>query len=204
MGRPREHDGATADRLITAATHMLDGDGIEALSLRVLAERVDTTTRAVYALFGSKQGLVDAVVARGFRELEERMGRASDSSGDALAELVLAALEIREYARGHRALFELMFRHSEDPYWHETPDVHEASRQSLAVLRDRVAAIAAAGLVQQDDLRELLWCFRGLCEGLGGLEASGVLGEEWSADVWRTGVTALVRGMRPDLRSSSA
>ncbi|MBT1669133.1 TetR/AcrR family transcriptional regulator [Curtobacterium flaccumfaciens pv. flaccumfaciens] len=196
MGRPREHDDSTADRLLAAAAAMLD-EGVDDLSLRVVAERVGTTTRAVYALFGSKQGLVDAVVARGFGELEDRVARVADPSGDALEELVLAALEIRGYARARPALFELMFRHTQDPYWHGTPGVQQASSRSLAVLRARIDAVVTAGLVDRGDLPDLVWCVRGLCEGLGGLEVAGVPDGGPGAGVWRTGVTALVAGLHP-------
>jgi len=54
MGRPREHDDATAAALLAAAEWILEEEGLQALSLRRLAEAADTTTRAVYSLFGNR------------------------------------------------------------------------------------------------------------------------------------------------------
>ena len=74
MGRPREHDDATAAALLAAAERILDQEGLSALSLRRLAEAAGTTTRAVYSLFGNKDGLIVALSRRAF-----------DLLGDAIA-----------------------------------------------------------------------------------------------------------------------
>ena len=69
MGRPREHNEATATALLEAAERTVQAAGLEALSVRGVADDVGTTTRAVYTLFGSKDGLLVALGTRAFAML---------------------------------------------------------------------------------------------------------------------------------------
>ena len=69
MGRPREHDDRTAAALLDAAERIAETGGSEALSVRGVADEVGTTTRAVYSLFGSKDGLIAALGVQAFEFL---------------------------------------------------------------------------------------------------------------------------------------
>src|SRR6266511_3467465 len=75
MGRRREHDENTAAALLDAAERAIAEDGVDALSLREVARDAGTTTRAIYSLFGSKDGLLGRLAVRAFtllqREIEE-------------------------------------------------------------------------------------------------------------------------------------
>ena len=64
MGRPREHDERTRAALREAAERLVAAGGPGALSVRAVAEEAGTTTRAVYSVFGSKEGLVVDALAR--------------------------------------------------------------------------------------------------------------------------------------------
>src|SRR5664279_4798582 len=69
MGRPKTHTDLEAVALLDAAEALVDEGGLRALSVRAVADRSGTTTRAVYSLFGSKAGLVAALGARMFELL---------------------------------------------------------------------------------------------------------------------------------------
>jgi AcrR family transcriptional regulator len=60
-----------AAALLDAAKRMIESGGIGALTLREVARRADTTTRAVYSVFGSKEALLGALGARSFELLTE-------------------------------------------------------------------------------------------------------------------------------------
>ena len=81
MGRPREHDAATRDRLLAAATRLSAEEGWRAVSVRRVAEEAGTSTRAVYSLFGSKQGLDQELHLAMFERLLELM-RATPRTAD--------------------------------------------------------------------------------------------------------------------------
>ena len=70
MGRPKEHDEATRAALLAAAERLIDEEGPDAASVRAVADQVGTSTRAVYSVFGSKQGLLEALATRFFEELQ--------------------------------------------------------------------------------------------------------------------------------------
>src|SRR5262245_61109530 len=66
VGRPREHGEETRAALLDAAEQLIAEGGPDALSVRAVADAVGTTTRAVYSLFGSKDGLLAALAHRVF------------------------------------------------------------------------------------------------------------------------------------------
>ena len=73
MPRPKVHDAALRLRLLECAGTALSTGGLAALSLRTLAAAVGTSTTAVYALFGGKPGLLEALHAEAFSRLGARL-----------------------------------------------------------------------------------------------------------------------------------
>ena len=73
MGRPKEHDdeaGLPFERRRRGRSEL----GVGAFSVRGVAREVGTTTRAVYSLFGSKEGLlVDALAQSAYAFLADGM-----------------------------------------------------------------------------------------------------------------------------------
>src|SRR5689334_15500918 len=107
MGRPREHDASTKQALLEAAEQQL-GRG-EPLSVRSVADAVGTTTRAVYSLFGSMDGLHQALIARGFDEIRRR-AEALPRTDEPGEDLVRAGVEVfRGFVVAHPNLFRLGF-----------------------------------------------------------------------------------------------
>ena len=62
-GQTREHDESTGDALLDAAEALLAAGGPDAGTVRAVAGAVGVPTRAVYSLFGAKEGLVHALTA---------------------------------------------------------------------------------------------------------------------------------------------
>ena len=114
MGRPKEHDEQTAAALLDAAERIAEQDGLAALSVRRVANEVGTTTRAVYSLFGAKEGLVAALGARAFDLLGATVA-ALPTTGDPAADLVRAGLVFRRFTREHPALFRIGVQHIDVP-----------------------------------------------------------------------------------------
>ena len=91
MGRPKEHDETTRAALLAAAERMIDEEGPDAAGVRCVADEVGTSTRAVYSVFGSKQGLLEALAIRFFEELQAATD-AIPLTDDPAADLVNAAM----------------------------------------------------------------------------------------------------------------
>jgi uncharacterized protein YkwD len=146
MGRPREHTDATRAELLLAARRLLAEQGPAGLGLRGLALQVDTTTRAIYSLFGSKENLVRALYVdddgTGDGAAAVDVPAAAGHHDDVLAEVVRLTNRERT-TRGLRPLgtdarlAQAAHRHSADMsarrfFAHECPSGTQAWDRALA------------------------------------------------------------------------
>ena len=133
MGRRREHDEKTAAALLDAAERIIAAEGVDALALREVARDAGTTTRAIYSLFGSKDGLLGALGVRAFNLLQREIEAlpASDRPADDLIEV---ALIYRRFALEHPALFSIAFHRADPAIW---PRFRATTMDALAVLDKR-------------------------------------------------------------------
>jgi AcrR family transcriptional regulator len=192
MGRPKEHDDRTARALLDAAERIVERDGVAGLSLRAVARDAGTTTRAVYSLFGSKDGLVAALGARAFELLREGLD-ALPATEDPQRDLVDAALMFRRFALGHPVLFSIGIQRtlSGPEHWREFRPV---AMTTLDVLVSRFERLADAGLLGERTTREAAFEFHALCEGLTTVELRGAPPGLDLERLWRDAIYALVVG----------
>jgi AcrR family transcriptional regulator len=196
VGRPKEHNEQTAAALLDAAESIVATEGLEALSVRRVAERAATTTRAVYSVFGSREGMLVALGTRAFEVLGAWVAEAP-STNDPLADLVEAgAGQFRRWTLEHPALFRVAFPRTEI-----APALSErfgpVRLRTLSGLVDLVGrALDRRGTLADPEIRDATVIFHAMCEGLALLELRGVLAPHRAEQVWREGLTALVTGMR--------
>jgi AcrR family transcriptional regulator len=107
MARPKVHDEALRDRLLRHALERVSADGMPALSLRALAAECDTSTTAVYSLFGGKAGLLTALFDEALCRFRAHL--AVPPGNDTLDDLVQLALAYRQGALAQPHLFEVVF-----------------------------------------------------------------------------------------------
>lgn len=108
MPRPKIHDEKLRGRLLRRAGAIISADGLERLSLRTLASDCDTSTTAVYSLFGGKSGLVTALFDEAFRRLGGHLAQVRPGA-DALDDLVRMGRAYRDSALEDPHLFAMMF-----------------------------------------------------------------------------------------------
>jgi len=196
MGRPRLHDEQTAEALLDAAEAIVAAGGPDALSVRRVAEQASTTTRAVYSLFESKEGLLVALGNRAFEILGSWIADLRRTE-DPAADLVNAAVStFRRWALEHPALFRIAFERNEIP-----PQLAERFRPTqLKALADLVEIVSRAlglqGGLTNPEVREATMKFDAMCEGLALLELRGVLPPDRAEQIWREALAALVSGMQ--------
>jgi AcrR family transcriptional regulator len=187
MGRPREHDERTAAALLAAAERAIQEDGVDALSVRRVAADVGTTTRAVYSVFGSKDGLVAALAARAFEVLREEL-EALPVTDDPAADLVAAGLMFRRFAAGHPSLFALGFQRPLPVAARRT------ASDALDVLQLRLRRLGDAGRLGGRTVEGATQQFNALCEGLAVVELRGPHPLGGGEEMWRQALSALVAG----------
>ena len=201
MGRPKEHDERVAATLLAAAERIVHERGLAALSVRGAANDAGTTTRAVYSLFGSKEGLVAALGAHAFDLLGDAVA-ALPTTSDPRSDLVAAGLIFRRFALEHPALFSIgVQRTLASELW---PRFRSAASSALAVLGQRVARLEQAGLLGERSVYDATCQFHALCEGLAAVELRGTHAPAAAERIWTEGLTALVTGFAvPSARPAS-
>ena len=205
VGRPRVHDEETRAALRAAAEQLVAEGGAAAFSVRAVAQRAGTSTRAVYSLFGSKEGLlVDALAQEAFTFLADGMEEL-DETDDPVADLVEVGVSVfrRRLVVEHPGLYRIAFQRVV-PNFRAGPELTAARERSLAGLLGKIQRIADAGLMGSTSVRAGAVAFNAMAEGLANSELRGTTlsslpqGEEERA--WRDALTALIRGFNADGR----
>ena len=192
MGRPKEHDEATRQRLLDAAEHLWATHGWEALTVRRIAEEAGTSTRAVYALFGSKQGLEHALHEVMFTRLRDLIhGR--ERSDDPRQDLINLAMAYRRWAIERPERYALaMHRFVGQRRRPRSPEGIAVSQAALQELRDAVQRCHDAGLLVEDRVpEEVVTLLRANVHGLAEFENLGMLVPDPEA-YWLAAVSATI------------
>lgn len=199
MGRPREHDALTRLALLKAAESLVARGGLDAVSVRAVAEEIGTSVRAVYSVFGSKEGLIRGLAERGFQLLMNQVDSAP-STLDPATDLVAAALSgFRPFAIEHPDLFRLLFIW---PGIDLGPDVGAAGKVAFGRLDARLESARLAGLLPDRPFSELRLEFHALCQGLASLELCGVIAGAPADRLWADSIDDLLTGWRARARTS--
>jgi AcrR family transcriptional regulator len=194
MGRPREHDEVTRERLLQAAEQLSAAQGFEALTVRGVAEVAGTSTRAVYALFGSKEGLEQALHQAMFTRLNDLL-QGRERSADPREDVLVQALAYRQWAVERPERYALaMHRFIGKGARPRSEEGLAVSRAALDELRQAVRRCQDAGIVRRDiELEEVVTYMRATVHGLAEFENLGLLGPEPETQ-WRIALSALLEG----------
>jgi AcrR family transcriptional regulator len=193
MGRTRVHDEATAAALLEAAEKIAETEGLQALTVRRVAEKTGTTTRAVYTSLGSKQALLSGLGVRAFDILGvivESLPAASDPAADLVA---AGTFGFRRFALDHPALFQIGFQERSMPA-DVAQAIAPAAERALPALHRRIARLSDAGRLGGRAIPEAAWEFHATCEGLAALELRSALRPEDGQRLWHDTLSALVTG----------
>ena len=170
----------------------MEAEGAEAVSLRRVAADAGTTTRAIYSLFGGKEGLMSAMYREMAATLTELHGDVREREDVAL-ELEELCLAYRSSMRRHPSLYPIIFKGV--PGFTPTKEDERVARQGL----ERVVATLQRGLNEgvfversAQEMSNQLWA---LVHGLASLELKGALGGPQKAvRTWRDATRNLISG----------
>jgi AcrR family transcriptional regulator len=199
VGRPKEHSDQTRAALRVAAERLISEGGIEAFSVRAVAEAVGTTTRAVYSLFGSKEGLlIDALAQSAFDFLADGIDELAETD-DPVADVVAVGVDVfRRLVVEHPALYRIAFQRIAG--FRAGPEVTAARERAWTHLNRRVQRLDAAGLLGAKTVTEAAVELNAMMEGLANAELRGAIlrllpaGKEEAA--WHDALHTVVRGFR--------
>ncbi|TIW59717.1 MAG: TetR/AcrR family transcriptional regulator [Mesorhizobium sp.] len=203
MGRPKEHDIGTGEALLDAAEQIVENDGMTGLSVRRVADLAGTTTRAVYAVFGSKEGLIVALGRRTFNLLAHAMDELP-TSNDPASDLVEAGVRVfRTLVVNHPALFKIGLQQRDVPPQLVQQFSAEAENAWFR-LGSRFQRLAEQHLLGDQTIHDAAVQFHALCEGLAAVDLRGLLPGGREERLWREALGALIRGFRPTSIERSA
>lgn len=175
MARPPVYDDALRERLLENAAEIIAAEGVDQLSLRRVAAAADTSTNAIYTLFGGRDQLVDAVVAladESFTAAQEAVSLTREPAPD----LQALGLAYRAWALEHPSLYAVMFAGRLPASSADCPP--EDPPPSLIPLTATVSAAHSQGLLQSASVPEAVASIWAMIHGLVSLEIAGLAGSD--------------------------
>jgi AcrR family transcriptional regulator len=148
VGRPKLYDDDLRDRLLERAAQIISDEGVGGLSLRKLAQLEGTSTSAVYAFFGGKEGLLGALFVEGYEDFTADQ-TAVPRTEDVIADLRELARRYWEWGTAHPNLYRIMFAQSVPEY---APTLEQAaiSWKSIVPMQSRVDKAVKDGIFLGD------------------------------------------------------
>ncbi|MFC4059274.1 TetR/AcrR family transcriptional regulator [Planomonospora corallina] len=160
-------------KLLDVANHLLLTIGPESLSMRRIATEAGCSTTVIYTMFGSKEGLAEALYLEGFERFRRRL-EAVPPQPDCLERLTALGAAYREAALAEPGYYSLMFERA-IPGFTPSERARTLARAALNIF-DRVIAdcISAGRLVptQPRKIADVLWA---AAQGAISLERAGHL-----------------------------
>jgi AcrR family transcriptional regulator len=194
MPRPKQRTPELRDHVLSVAVELLAREGVAGFTARSVAREAETSTPAVYELFGDKGGLIRELFFEGFRLLHAHLQTFVESE-DPRADVIELMGLYRGFIRENPVLSEVMFAHPFTDF--------EASRSELragaAVRRlvvERVRRCMDIGLMQGDE-SDIALVLITLAQGLAVAENASRLGstKESIDRRWTLAVNALLDGL---------
>jgi AcrR family transcriptional regulator len=194
--RPKQRTPELRDHVLSAAVGLLAREGVAGFTARSVAREAETSTPAVYELFGDKGGLIRELFFEGFRRLQGHLETFVESA-DPRADVIQLVQLYRGFIRENQVLAEVMFAHPFTDF--------EASRSELraggsvrSFVVARVRRCIDAGLLHGDE-SDIALVLITLAQGLAVAENASRLGTtKGSIDRrWTLAVNAVLDGLSP-------
>lgn len=183
--------------VVAAAERVLLGQGPEAVTVRRIAQELDCSTTVIYNLFGSKDGLSNALYQEGCRLLHAALAGVP-SQAETHGYLEALAWAFWEFAHQHPQFYALMFAGALPQF---KPDA--ASIQDVATAIGLLVAVLdgylQAGLLHTEDTAQTAKMLWASLHGVIHLRFAGHLADEVEArSLYAYTVTTLVEALLRD------
>ncbi|CAN5824002.1 TetR/AcrR family transcriptional regulator [soil metagenome] len=181
--RERERE-ALRTRIVESARDIVSEEGLEALSMRAIAERIEYSPGTIYLYFRDKDELVREVIQEGFQRMalwvQQEIEAGSPGDNPALQHRCMGRAYAK-FALDNTAYFRVMFELPGVPHMDCPSDaeahLHEfADESAWGAMVATVQGAIDAGLITIRDAQEGAVISWGLVHGLTSLYLSGHLG----------------------------
>jgi AcrR family transcriptional regulator len=162
--------------------------------VRAVAEAVGTTTRAVYSVFGSKDGMLAALATRLFEMLADAIDACPSTNDPATDVVTMSVNGFRRTALEHPVLYGLVFLRIV-PNLTLGAEFNDAAMSAFGRLEASLARLQNEGQLGAMTPHSAAQAVHALTEGLATMELRGTFATTDDAEqIWRHAVTALVGG----------
>ena len=161
--------------LVDAAERVLVRDGLAGLTVRAVAAEAGVAPMGVYNRFGNKDGLVAAVLVRGFDGLAAAIG--GEDGAPPVERLRGCGRRYRRFALTHPRHYEAMFGTAVPPAARQaatTAELAEHAGAAFGVLVTEVSRAMDAGALRRADPTETAQVVWSAVHGAVSLELAGV------------------------------
>jgi AcrR family transcriptional regulator len=192
--RPRTPSVKVERELLAAAEAVLVRDGPGGLTVRAVAAEAGVAPMGLYSRLGGKDGLLDALLIKGFSELASALDAGDES--DVGERLRSCGLRYRGFALGNRHFYAIMF---EDGIPHEqaSAGVEQHARAAFGVLVRNVELAAAARVLDAPDAFEAAQQIWSTLHGAVMLELKGLVLTPAPDVTYRVLLETIIRGLAP-------
>jgi len=173
--------------LVERAYELVEREGVEALSMRRLAQISDVRASSLYHHFPEKSALLSVVAEKGLFHLAAALERASTlAQSDPRRQIYAMGMTYREWALQHPQLYRLLFA--------ETPPIEDASSASPAAAFAPVLAATRqlVGESQTAAATQAIWAF---AHGAVMLELTGHMQQCLPVEGFQLGLACFVQGL---------
>ncbi|HEY3883421.1 MAG TPA: TetR/AcrR family transcriptional regulator [Trebonia sp.] len=198
---PRRGRTPSADverELLTAAEAVLVREGPGGLTVRAVAAEAGIAPMGVYNRLGGKDGLIDALLIRGFDRLRAAIDRHRDdvSEPSMRARFISCGLGYRQFALDNPHFYAIMFEDRVE-HKHDSTEVGEHAGAAFGALVSLVELAAAAGVIAAPDPVEVAQQIWSAVHGAVALELRGMVLTPDPLYTYQTFLLTLMRGLAP-------
>ena len=179
--------------LVDAAERVLVREGLGGVTVRAVATEAGVAPMGVYNRFGSKDGLVSAVLVRGFDGLRAAVGAGTEE--DPTQRLLTCGRSYRGFALGHPQHYAAMFGSGVAPD-EGTAELAVHAGAAFEALVENVRYAMAAGVLRSADPVETAQLIWSSVHGAVSLELAGLVITGDPAASYEALLHLLIAGLR--------
>ncbi|MDP9221852.1 MAG: TetR/AcrR family transcriptional regulator [Actinomycetota bacterium] len=156
--RARTPSQDVEQNLLDAAEAVLVREGLGGVTVRAVATEAGVAPMGVYNRFGSKDGLIEALVMRSFDLLREAVADRGET--DPVERLRRSGQRYRQFALSHPQHYNVIFVSPPDREGRESPELEQHARAAFEALVGHVVYGIASGVLREGDpvdLAQQIW-----------------------------------------------
>ncbi len=168
---------STKERILIAATDLLDAGGPSAVTLRAVGEAAGVSQSAPYRHYVDKRALLDAMVRRIIEQLAHSVESARNETASSIAALNLVVSQYFEFARRYPVRYRLLLEECRSD-----SAVAGEAREAFAAIADLVHIAQRSGDLRDGDPEKIVALIFGAVHGMADLEQFGLIKVESDSD----------------------